>query len=74
MCLVQQVILPIQVICFSQYEKVAFKLLFIINDYSLFLEDQEDSEDREDHIYIKHLEGILQSIPLEKDLDHLLAS
>lgn len=67
-------ILPIRVICFSQYEKVAFKLLFIINDYSLFLEDQEDSEDREDHIYIKHLEGILQSIPLEKDLDHLLAS
>uniref|UniRef100_A0A803YD91 HEAT repeat-containing protein 1 n=1 Tax=Meleagris gallopavo TaxID=9103 RepID=A0A803YD91_MELGA len=30
--------------------------------------------EREDHIYIKHLEGILQSIPLEKDLDHLLAS
>uniref|UniRef100_G1NGW4 HEAT repeat-containing protein 1 n=1 Tax=Meleagris gallopavo TaxID=9103 RepID=G1NGW4_MELGA len=37
-------------------------------------EEQEDSEEREDHIYIKHLEGILQSIPLEKDLDHLLAS
>uniref|UniRef100_A0A8C3L5L0 HEAT repeat-containing protein 1 n=1 Tax=Chrysolophus pictus TaxID=9089 RepID=A0A8C3L5L0_CHRPC len=30
--------------------------------------------EREDHIYIKHLEGILQSIPLEKGLDHLLAS
>uniref|UniRef100_A0A669P3G4 HEAT repeat-containing protein 1 n=1 Tax=Phasianus colchicus TaxID=9054 RepID=A0A669P3G4_PHACC len=28
--------------------------------------------EREDHIYIKHLEGILQSIPLEKGLDHLL--
>lgn len=67
-------ILPIQAICFSQYEKVVFKLLFIIYDYSLFLEEQEDSEEREDHIYIKHLEGILQSIPLEKDLDHLLAS
>uniref|UniRef100_A0A669P181 HEAT repeat-containing protein 1 n=1 Tax=Phasianus colchicus TaxID=9054 RepID=A0A669P181_PHACC len=32
------------------------------------------SDEREDHIYIKHLEGILQSIPLEKGLDHLLAS
>uniref|UniRef100_A0A669NWM8 HEAT repeat-containing protein 1 n=1 Tax=Phasianus colchicus TaxID=9054 RepID=A0A669NWM8_PHACC len=30
------------------------------------------SDEREDHIYIKHLEGILQSIPLEKGLDHLL--
>uniref|UniRef100_A0A8B9CCT4 HEAT repeat-containing protein 1 n=1 Tax=Anser brachyrhynchus TaxID=132585 RepID=A0A8B9CCT4_9AVES len=30
--------------------------------------------EREDHIYISHLEAILQTIPLEKDLDHLLAS
>ncbi|OXB59197.1 hypothetical protein ASZ78_007402 [Callipepla squamata] len=37
-------------------------------------EEQEDSGEAEDHIYIKHLEAILQSIPLEKDLDHLLAS
>lgn len=74
MYLVHQVILPIQAICFNQYEKVIFKLLFIFYDYSLFLEEQEDSGETEDHIYIKHLEGILQSIPLEKDLDHLLAS
>nr|XP_038032937.1 HEAT repeat-containing protein 1 isoform X1 [Anas platyrhynchos] len=37
-------------------------------------EEQEESEEREDHIYIRHLEAILQTIPLEKDLDHLLAS
>ncbi|XP_075352080.1 HEAT repeat-containing protein 1 isoform X1 [Mycteria americana] len=37
-------------------------------------EEQEESEETENHIYIRHLEAILQSIPLEKDLDHLLAS
>ncbi|XP_008944880.1 PREDICTED: HEAT repeat-containing protein 1-like, partial [Merops nubicus] len=37
-------------------------------------EEQEESEETENQIYIKHLEAILQSIPLEKDLDHLLAS
>ncbi|XP_035177994.1 HEAT repeat-containing protein 1 isoform X1 [Oxyura jamaicensis] len=37
-------------------------------------EEQEEPEEREDHIYIRHLEAILQTIPLEKDLDHLLAS
>ncbi|XP_062428148.1 HEAT repeat-containing protein 1 isoform X3 [Rhea pennata] len=36
-------------------------------------EDQEESEERE-NIYIRHLEAILQSITLEKDLDRLLAS
>ncbi|NXV94012.1 HEAT1 protein, partial [Calonectris borealis] len=37
-------------------------------------EEQEESEETENQIYITHLEAILQSIPLEKDLDHLLAS
>ncbi|KFO77095.1 HEAT repeat-containing protein 1 [Cuculus canorus] len=37
-------------------------------------EEQEESEDAGNQIYIRHLEAILQSIPLEKDLDHLLAS
>ncbi|NXL43211.1 HEAT1 protein, partial [Podilymbus podiceps] len=37
-------------------------------------EEQEESEEAENQIYIRHLEGILQSIPLEKDLDHLVAS
>ncbi|NXY40371.1 HEAT1 protein, partial [Ceuthmochares aereus] len=37
-------------------------------------EEQEESEDAENQIYIRYLEAILQSIPLEKDLDHLLAS
>nr|XP_010305092.1 PREDICTED: HEAT repeat-containing protein 1 [Balearica regulorum gibbericeps] len=37
-------------------------------------EEQDESEEAENQIYIKHLEAILQSIPLEKDLDHLLAS
>ncbi|NWH61929.1 HEAT1 protein, partial [Geococcyx californianus] len=37
-------------------------------------EGQEESEETANQIYIRHLEGILQSIPLEKDLDHLLAS
>ncbi|XP_064913879.1 HEAT repeat-containing protein 1 isoform X1 [Columba livia] len=37
-------------------------------------EKQEESEETENQIYIRHLEAILQSIPLEKDLDHLLAS
>ncbi|NWX68648.1 HEAT1 protein, partial [Alca torda] len=37
-------------------------------------EEQEESEETENQIYIRHLEAIIQSIPLEKDLDHLLAS
>ncbi|XP_068011135.1 HEAT repeat-containing protein 1 [Melanerpes formicivorus] len=37
-------------------------------------EEQGESEETENQIYFKHLEAILQSIPLEKDLDHLLAS
>ncbi|NWY54576.1 HEAT1 protein, partial [Chionis minor] len=37
-------------------------------------EEQEESEETENQIYISHLEAIIQSIPLEKDLDHLLAS
>ncbi|NWW86868.1 HEAT1 protein, partial [Rhynochetos jubatus] len=36
--------------------------------------EQEESEEMENQIYIKHLEAIIQSIPLENDLDHLLAS
>ncbi|XP_010150075.1 PREDICTED: HEAT repeat-containing protein 1 [Eurypyga helias] len=35
---------------------------------------QEESEETENQMYIKHLEAIIQSIPLENDLDHLLAS
>ncbi|KAF1427995.1 HEAT repeat-containing protein 1, partial [Spheniscus humboldti] len=38
------------------------------------MEEQEESEETENPIYMRHLEAILQSIPLEKDLDHLLAS
>ncbi|XP_054251162.1 HEAT repeat-containing protein 1 [Indicator indicator] len=38
------------------------------------MEEQGESEETENQIYIKHLEAILQSIPLEKDLDRLLAS
>ncbi|NXG45204.1 HEAT1 protein, partial [Psilopogon haemacephalus] len=38
------------------------------------MEEQGESEDTEYQIYIKYLEAILQSIPLENDLDHLLAS
>ncbi|XP_069656780.1 HEAT repeat-containing protein 1 isoform X1 [Haliaeetus albicilla] len=37
-------------------------------------EEQEEPEETQNQIYIQHLEAILQSIPLEKDLDHLLAS
>ncbi|KAF4800678.1 hypothetical protein TURU_041932 [Turdus rufiventris] len=37
-------------------------------------EEQEESEDTENNIYIKHLQAILESIPLENDLDTLLAS
>ncbi|NWZ13446.1 HEAT1 protein, partial [Agelaius phoeniceus] len=37
-------------------------------------EEQEESEEIENDIYIKHLQAILESIPLEKDLDSLLAS
>uniref|UniRef100_A0A8C0C232 HEAT repeat-containing protein 1 n=1 Tax=Buteo japonicus TaxID=224669 RepID=A0A8C0C232_9AVES len=36
--------------------------------------DTEEPEETQNQIYIQHLEAILQSIPLEKDLDHLLAS
>ncbi|NXI45348.1 HEAT1 protein, partial [Galbula dea] len=38
------------------------------------VEEEEESEETENQIYVRHLEAILQSIPLEKDLDHLLAS
>ncbi|NXU71595.1 HEAT1 protein, partial [Oreotrochilus melanogaster] len=38
------------------------------------MEEQEGAEETENQIYIQHLEAIIQSIPLEKDLDHLLAS
>uniref|UniRef100_A0A8C0HS52 HEAT repeat-containing protein 1 n=1 Tax=Buteo japonicus TaxID=224669 RepID=A0A8C0HS52_9AVES len=34
--------------------------------------DTEEPEETQNQIYIQHLEAILQSIPLEKDLDHLL--
>ncbi|XP_064014659.1 HEAT repeat-containing protein 1 [Pogoniulus pusillus] len=37
------------------------------------MEEQGESEEMENQVYIKHLEAILQSIPLENDLDHLLA-
>ncbi|XP_051470249.1 HEAT repeat-containing protein 1 isoform X1 [Apus apus] len=37
-------------------------------------EEQEEAEETESQIYIRHLEAIIRSIPLEKDLDHLLAS
>ncbi|XP_063007665.1 HEAT repeat-containing protein 1 [Melospiza melodia melodia] len=37
-------------------------------------EEQEESEETENDIYIKHLQAILESVPLEKDLDSLLAS
>ncbi|NXE89574.1 HEAT1 protein, partial [Menura novaehollandiae] len=37
-------------------------------------EEQEESKETENDIYIKHLQAILESIPLEKDLDCLLAS
>ncbi|KAM6086348.1 LOW QUALITY PROTEIN: HEAT repeat-containing protein 1 [Theristicus caerulescens] len=37
-------------------------------------EEEEESEGTDNQIYMRHLEAILQSIPLEKDLDHLLAS
>ncbi|KFQ32889.1 HEAT repeat-containing protein 1, partial [Mesitornis unicolor] len=36
-------------------------------------EAQEESEETENQIYVRHLEAILQSIPLENNLDHLLA-
>lgn len=66
--------MPEQAISFNQYEEVILKLLFIFYGYALSLEEQDESEEAENQIYIKHLEAILQSIPLEKDLDHLLAS
>lgn len=65
---------PVQTISFNQYEGVILKLFFIFYDYTLSLEEQEESEETENQIYIRHLEAILQSIPLEKNLDHLLAS
>ncbi|KAL2306281.1 hypothetical protein Nmel_004197 [Mimus melanotis] len=37
-------------------------------------EEQEESEETENSIYIKHLQAVLETIPLEKDLDSLLAS
>ncbi|NXG04878.1 HEAT1 protein, partial [Sakesphorus luctuosus] len=37
-------------------------------------EEQEESEETENDIYVRHLQAILESVPLEKDLDHLLAS
>ncbi|NXW62664.1 HEAT1 protein, partial [Eurystomus gularis] len=37
-------------------------------------EEHEESEETENERYIRHLEAILQSIPLENNLDHLLAS
>ncbi|RMC12767.1 hypothetical protein DUI87_10292 [Hirundo rustica rustica] len=37
-------------------------------------EEQEESEETENDIYIEHLQVIIESIPLEKDLDSLLAS
>ncbi|KAM7026534.1 HEAT repeat-containing protein 1 [Passerculus sandwichensis] len=37
-------------------------------------EEQEESEETENDIYIKHLQAILESVPLERDLDSLLAS
>ncbi|NXD21175.1 HEAT1 protein, partial [Spelaeornis formosus] len=37
-------------------------------------EEQEEFEETENDIYVKHLQAILESIPLEKDLDYLLAS
>lgn len=64
---------PVQAISFNRYEGVILKLLLIFYNYALFLEEQGESEETENQIYIKHLEAILQSIPLENDLDHLLA-
>ncbi|NXU18448.1 HEAT1 protein, partial [Pardalotus punctatus] len=37
-------------------------------------EEREESEETENDIYVKHLQAILESVPLEKDLDCLLAS
>ncbi|NXB80217.1 HEAT1 protein, partial [Donacobius atricapilla] len=37
-------------------------------------EEQEESKKKENDIYIKHLQAILRRIPLERDLDSLLAS
>ncbi|NXF05257.1 HEAT1 protein, partial [Smithornis capensis] len=37
-------------------------------------EEQEGSEETGNGIYIRHLQAILESVPLEKDLDCLLAS
>ncbi|NWU93578.1 HEAT1 protein, partial [Upupa epops] len=38
------------------------------------MEEQEEPEETQNQIYVTCLEAILQSIPLERDLDHLLAS
>ncbi|KAJ7416715.1 hypothetical protein WISP_69263 [Willisornis vidua] len=37
-------------------------------------EEEEESEETENDIYVRHLQAILESVPLEKDLDHLLSS
>uniref|UniRef100_A0A8C3P1J6 HEAT repeat-containing protein 1 n=1 Tax=Cyanoderma ruficeps TaxID=181631 RepID=A0A8C3P1J6_9PASS len=42
--------------------------------HTIVKSDTEESEETENDIYIKHLQAILESIPLEKDLDSLLAS
>lgn len=73
-CLVHQMMMPVQAINFNQCEGVILKPLFIFYDYALSLEEQKESEGTENQIYIRHLEAILQTVPLEKDLDHLLAS
>lgn len=73
-CLVHQMVMPVRAMSLYEYERIILKLLFIVYDYLLSLEEQEESEETENQIYIRHLEAILQSIPLEKDLDHLLAS
>lgn len=73
-CLVHQIMMPVQAIRFNEYEGIILKLLFMFYDYVLSLEEQEESEETEREIYVRHLEAILQTIPLENDLDNLLAS
>lgn len=46
----------------------------MVHHLLLSLEEQEEFEETENDIYIKHLQAILESIPLERDLDSLLAS
>lgn len=40
---------------------------------SLFQGPQEETDVDDNQISINHLEAIITNIPLEKDLDHLLA-